>query len=347
MEYNNKKSGGLPMKYLKDIENYTPKLNLLETEIAIKFVKDTFERRLAESMALTRVSAPLFVSSTSGINDYLNGWEKVIKFKPLALDKELEIVQSLAKWKRVSLKKYNFQEETGLYTDMNAIRKDEDLDAIHSLYVDQWDWEKVIKKEERNLNYLKEIVEVIYKVIVDTLNDVKEKFPSITTTLPNKIHFITSEELLKMYPNANKDERENAICKKYQAVFIIGIGKSLSNGLPHDSRAADYDDWNLNGDIVVWNHVINHAFELSSMGIRVDDQSLIEQLTIKNELDKLNNEYCQKIINHELPLTMGGGIGQSRLCMLMLEKAHIGEVQVSTWSDTYLHELEKKNIHLL
>ena len=230
---------------------------------------------------------------------------------------------------------------------MNAIRRDEELDAIHSIYVDQWDWEKIIIESERTTSYLESVVRKIYKVIKTTLDKVNKKFSVLSATLPSDIFFIDSEDLLKMYPNNIPKERENLITKKYGAVFIKGIGDKLSNGMPHDGRAADYDDWSLNGDILVWNSVIDSAFELSSMGIRVDDKSLKDQLIKKNELYKLENEYCQNIINKRLPLTIGGGIGQSRLCMFMLEKAHIGEVQVSVWKDEYLEYLEKKNIHLL
>lgn len=335
------------MKYINKLENYKSKLGLLETEIAIKYVKDTFEKELALELNLTRVSAPLFVYPESGLNDYLNGFERVVKFDVLDIKKDVEIVQSLAKWKRNSLKKYNFEAETGLYTDMNAIRRDEELDAIHSIYVDQWDWEKIIIESERTTSYLESVVRKIYKVIKTTLDKVNKKFSVLSATLPLDIFFIDSEDLLKMYPNNTPKERENLITKKYGAVFIKGIGDKLSNGMPHDGRAADYDDWSLNGDILVWNNVIDSAFELSSMGIRVDDKSLKDQLIKKNEEYKLENEYCQNIINKRLPLTIGGGIGQSRLCMFMLEKAHIGEVQVSVWKDEYLEYLEKKNIHLL
>lgn len=335
------------MKYLNKVENYHSKLSLLETEMAIKYVKDTFERILSRNLNLTRVSAPLFVSSSSGINDYLNGTERVIKFQGLYLKDEMEIVQSLAKWKRMSLKKYQFIPETGLYTDMNAIRRDEEPDAIHSLYVDQWDWERIIKDTERNLTYLKKIVRKVYKSIYDTLQLVNKKFPILSGELPEKIFFISSQDLENLYPTLAPKERENQICKQYQAVFIYQIGKVLNSGQPHDLRAADYDDWELNGDILVWNNVIKSAFELSSMGIRVDKVSLVKQLRQKNELDKINNEYCQAILNDEYPLTIGGGIGQSRLCMFMLEKAHIGEVQVSMWDKEYLNNLIKKNIKLL
>lgn len=335
------------MKYVRNILHYESKLNLIDTEIAIKFVKDNFERKLAEKLNLIRVSAPLFVTPETGLNDYLNGYERVVRFDILDTGKDVEIVQSLAKWKRNSLKKYNFSSDTGLYTDMNAIRRDEELDAIHSVYVDQWDWEKIINQCDRNTSYLESVVRTIYSVITDTLELVKKEFSSIKVTLPKDITFINSNELLKMYPNNTSKERENLITKKYGAVFIHQIGWPLDNGMPHDGRASDYDDWTLNGDILVWNEMINSAFELSSMGIRVDGEALVKQVQHKNELSKLENDYCKGVINNDLPLTIGGGIGQSRLCMFMLEKAHIGEVQVSVWKEEYLKELEKKNIHLL
>ena len=335
------------MRYINNIENYNSKLDLVQTEIAIKFVKDTFERLLANKLNLTRVSAPLFVYPESGLNDYLNGYERVVKFDVLDLGKDVEIVQSLAKWKRNALKKYNFNTGQGLYTDMNAIRRDENLDAIHSIYVDQWDWEKTMEETERTVDYLKNIVESVYSVIKETSDLVNQKFDQINVSLPEKITFIDSNELLKMYPNNTSKERENLITKKYGAVFIHQIGWKLDNGEPHDGRAADYDDWKLNGDILVWNDVIKSSFELSSMGIRVNKDSLINQLEARNELWKIENEYCQNILNNRLPLTVGGGIGQSRLCMFMLEKAHIGEVQVSVWNEEYIKELKKKNIYLL
>lgn len=335
------------MRYINNIENYNSKLDLVQTEIAIKFVKDTFERLLANKLNLTRVSAPLFVYPESGLNDYLNGYERVVKFDVLDLGKDVEIVQSLAKWKRNALKKYNFNIGQGLYTDMNAIRRDENLDAIHSIYVDQWDWEKTMEEDERTVDYLKNIVESVYSVIKETSDLVNQKFDQINVSLPEKITFIDSNELLKMYPNNTSKERENLITKKYGAVFIHQIGWKLDNGEPHDGRAADYDDWKLNGDILVWNDVIKSSFELSSMGIRVNKDSLVNQLEARNELWKIENEYCQNILNNRLPLTVGGGIGQSRLCMFMLEKAHIGEVQVSVWNEEYIKELKKKNIYLL
>lgn len=335
------------MKKLLLKENYKSKLNLLETEIAIKFVKDNFERILAEKLSLTRVSAPLFVQPKTGLNDNLNGYERAVRFDILDLRKDVEIVQSLAKWKRMALSKYKFPFETGLYTDMNAIRRDEELDNIHSVYVDQWDWERSIKDDERNLDYLKKVVSSIYEVMKETEGLVNKKYPVLEKKLPEEITFISSEELLNMYPTLNSKERENAACKKYKAIFIYQIGWPLSNGQSHDGRAADYDDWNLNGDILVWFNTLEIALELSSMGIRVDDKSLLKQLEHKDEMDKIYNPYVKGVINNELPLTIGGGIGQSRLCMFFLEKAHIGEVQSSIWSEEDIELLEKHNIHLL
>ena len=335
------------MKYINNIKDYKSKLNLVETEIAIKFVKDTFERLLAKNLNLTRVSAPLFVYPESGLNDYLNGYERVVQFDVLDLKRNVEIVQSLAKWKRNALKKYNFEVGHGLYTDMNAIRRDEDLDAIHSIYVDQWDWEKTMCEKDRTVDYLKNIVKLVYQTIKETSDLVNNKFSEINVVLPDEITFINSNDLLHMYPNNTSKDREHLITEKYGAVFIHQIGGKLDNGAPHDGRAADYDDWQLNGDILVWNDVIKSSFELSSMGIRVNKESLVNQLTERNELFKLENEYCKNILNDQLPLTVGGGIGQSRLCMFMLEKAHIGEVQVSVWGDEYIKELKKKNINLL
>lgn len=335
------------MKYLEKITNYKSKLDIVETELAIKFIKDNFETELAKKLNLMRVSAPLFVLPESGLNDYLNGYERTVKFDVKSLNQDVEIVQSLAKWKRKALKRYGLKANYGIYTDMNAIRRDEDLDAIHSIYVDQWDWEMVINYSDRNLNYLFCCVNEIYKVIKDINLMVQTKFPKLKVNLPNEIYFISSEELLKMYPTLSPKDRENEITKLHQAVFIYQIGWPISSGKSHDGRAADYDDWNLNGDILVWNDVIKSAFELSSMGIRVDKDSLIKQLNYKKEIEKLDNEYCQDIINNNLPLTIGGGIGQSRLCMFMLEKAHIGEVQVSVWNKDDLKKLEKKNIKVL
>ena len=326
---------------------YKSALNLLETEVAIKFIKDTFERELAKALKLTRVSAPLFVQPESGLNDNLNGYERAVRFDVLTLKKEVEIVQSLAKWKRMALAKYGFEAETGLYTDMNAIRRDEDLDALHSVYVDQWDWEKIITKEERKISYLKKTVKSIYKALKKLGKAVNAKYPTITHSLPEEITFISTKELEKMYPDLTRKQRENAVAKKYGAVFLYQIGWNLKDGKPHDGRAADYDDWKLNGDILLWYDVLDLALEISSMGIRVDGESLVKQLKKKGELHKLENPYCKDILENKLPLTIGGGIGQSRLCMYFLNKAHIGEVQSSIWADETIEENAKKGIYLL
>ena len=326
---------------------YKSTLNLLETEIAIKFIKDKFEVELAKALKLTRVSAPLFVQSESGLNDDLNGYERAVRFDVLSLHKDVEIVQSLAKWKRMALEKYGFKAETGLYTDMNAIRRDEDLDALHSVYVDQWDWEKIITKEDRKLSYLKKTVKSIYKALKKLAKAVNEKYPAITHSIPDEITFISTKQLEKEYPNLSRKERENAVAKKYGAVFLYQIGWNLADGKPHDGRAADYDDWKLNGDIILWYDVLGIALEISSMGIRVDDKSLVKQLKKKKELHKLENSYCKAIMDNKLPLTIGGGIGQSRLCMFFLNKAHIGEVQASIWSDDCIKENAEKGIFLL
>lgn len=326
---------------------YKSSLGLLETEVAIKFIKDTFERELAKALKLTRVSAPLFVFPETGLNDNLNGYERAVRFDILSLNKEVEIVQSLAKWKRNALAKYGFEPETGLYTDMNAIRRDEDLDAIHSVYVDQWDWEKIISKEERKLSYLKKTVKQIYKVIKKVSKAVSSKYPEIKHDLPDDITFISTKQLEKEYGHLPRKEREKAVCKKYAVVFIYGIGWPLKDGAPHDGRAADYDDWKLNGDILLYYPVLDIAFEISSMGIRVDEVSLLKQLNKKGELSKLDNQYCKDILNGKLPLTIGGGIGQSRLCMYFLNKAHIGEVQSSVWAEDCVIDNAKKGINLL
>ena len=326
---------------------YQPKLGLIETEKAIKYIKDTFERTLAKTLNLTRVSAPLFVLPETGLNDHLNGYERAVTFDVLALGKNVEIVQSLAKWKRMALQKYGFQIGEGLYTDMNAIRRDETLDPLHSIYVDQWDWEKIIEQKDRTIDHLKQIVTQIYAVIYATACQVSNKYPVFSYDLPPKIVFITTKELEEKYPTLSPKERENAITKQAKAVFIMQIGWPLTDGKSHDGRAADYDDWTLNGDILLWYEPLNQAMELSSMGIRVDQYSLLKQLQAKNEEYKLTNPFVTAIINRQLPLTIGGGIGQSRLCMYFLQKQHIGEVQASIWSDEILQALHMKNIHLL
>lgn len=329
------------------MKEYRSILDLLQTEIAIKFVKDTFERELASALDLTRVSAPLFVLPETGLNDNLNGYERTVRFDIKSVGKEAEIVQSLAKWKRAALKKYNFAPETGLYTDMNAIRRDEDLDYIHSVYVDQWDWEKILKREERNIDYLQSTVKKIYACLRSTARKVHEKYPVLSHDLPEEIAFVTTEEMEEKYPDLSRKEREDLIAREKKAVFLMRIGWDLMDGKPHDGRAADYDDWNMNGDILLYNELYDKAYEISSMGIRVDEISLPKQLEKRGETEKLKNPFCSAIMRGELPLTIGGGIGQSRLCMYFLKKAHIGEVQSSIWTDEEIAKCEKAGIKLL
>ena len=325
-------------------KNYQSVLNLVDTQRAIKLIKDTFEKELAKELDLMRVSAPLFVETGTGLNDNLSGYEKPVSFEVNENNRELEIVQSLAKWKRYALKKYNID---GLYTDMNAIRRFEDLDNLHSLYVDQWDWERRLDPKERNVSTLKRTVKKIYKAFNKTYKVLTKQYPELTNDLPKDITFITTKDLEARYPNLNRKDRENAICKQYGAVFLMQIGSNLKDGKPHDSRAADYDDWKLNGDILLWYEPLQIAFELSSMGIRVNKDSLVKQLKAKGEMGKLSLAYHQMVINEQLPLSIGGGIGQSRLCMFLLQKAHIGEVQVSSWDEEEIKKLERNNIHLL
>ena len=326
---------------------YQSVLGLIETEIAIKFIKDVFEKELAKALKLTRVSAPLFVQPESGLNDNLNGYERAVRFDVLSMGKEVEIVQSLAKWKRDALAKYGFEVGTGLYTDMNAIRRDEVLDRLHSVYVDQWDWEKIISKDQRKISYLKKVVKSIYKVFLKVSKAVNAKYPQLTYDLPKDITFISTKELEQKYPDLPRKEREHAAAKEYGAIFLYKIGWPLKDGKPHDGRAADYDDWKLNGDLILWYDVLGISVELSSMGIRVDKESLVKQLKKRNELEKLSSPYCQDVLNDRLPLTIGGGIGQSRICMYLLKKAHIGEVQSSVWPEECIKENQSKGINLL
>ena len=328
-------------------ENYKNRMTVRETEKAIKFVKDRFQRNFVKNFGFERISAPIFVKSGCGINDDLNGVERPVKFDVLEQGVEVEIVHSLAKWKRMALKDYGFRHGEGLYTDMNAIRRDDKCDNLHSIYVDQWDWEMVISKEQRNLDFLKIVVRRIVGAIVDTLEETKEVFPVIDLKLRREVKFVTAQEALDKYPDLTPHERENALAKEYGTVFLIGIGGALSNGKPHDGRAPDYDDWALNGDIFFFDEVLGEAVEISSMGIRVDSESLHRQLEISGHTDRLKNEYHQGIISGTLPLTIGGGIGQSRLCLLLLQKAHIGEVQVSIWPDEVRAACEQNNIHIL
>ena len=328
-------------------EGYRSSLDLYDTQSSIRFIKSTFEDKLTKALHLKRVSAPLFVEKSTGLNDDLDGKAEAVNFTAPNINKECVIVHSLAKWKRMALYNYSFYEGNGLYTDMNAIRKDEKLDNLHSIYVDQWDWEKVITKEERNLYYLYETVGKIHQCILETLDELKKKHPSITTELSPELHFFNAEELIKMYPGLDAKEREREVLRKYKSVFIVGIGHILSDGKPHDDRAADYDDWNLNGDLLYYNELLDNAFEVSSMGIRVDENSLVEQLKEHNEEYKLKYPYHQMILNKTLPYTIGGGIGESRLCMLLMNKAHIGEVQSSIWDDETLDYCKKRGVIIL
>ena len=328
--------------------NYQPKLDLRETEVAIKKVKDFFEAGLARELNLIRASAPLFVRPETGLNDNLNGVERPVGFDVKAVDgAECEIVQSLAKWKRMALKKYDFNPGEGLYTDMNAIRRDEDLDNLHSIYVDQWDWEKIIIKEERTVATLKQTVNQIYKVFLQTEEYIGQLFPVLTGALPPEVHFISSQELEDRYPEMTPKEREDAIAKEKGAVFVIGIGKTLRSGMKHDGRAPDYDDWELNGDLILWYPLLGQAMEVSSMGIRVDENTLINQLKQAGCEERLNLEFHRDLASGKLPYTIGGGIGQSRICMFFLKKAHIGEVQVSVWPETMVEDCRKARIVLL
>lgn len=329
-------------------EKYDPILNVRETQDAIKYIRDTFQKEIGKELNLSRISAPLFVEKNSGLNDNLNGTEQPVSFQIKEIgDDTIEVVHSLAKWKRMALKKYGFQMHEGLYTNMNAIRKDEEVDNLHSYYVDQWDWEKVISKEERNIDTLKEHVKTIFKVIKHMEHEVWYKYPQAVNHLPDKIHFITSQELENQYPNLTPREREAEICKELGCVFVMNIGSQLNSGIKHDGRAPDYDDWALNGDILFWYPLLNCALEVSSMGIRVDEDSLVKQLKIEKCEDRLELPYHQQIINKELPYTIGGGIGQSRLCMLLLNRAHVGEVQASIWPQEMVDECQKHNIQLL
>lgn len=338
-------------------KKYNVKLLPETTEVAIKMIKEAFQKRLSESLNLRRVTAPLFVLRGTGLNDDLNGVEQPVNFKIKDLDnKTAEVVHSLAKWKRMKLGAYDIAPGYGLYTDMNAIRADEELDNLHSLYVDQWDWEKTIRKEDRNLEYLKDTVRKIYKAIRQTEQDVYERFPHITPRLPEEITFIHAQELLDAYPNLSPKERELEALKKYGAIFLIGIGSDLSNGEPHDGRAPDYDDWvtpnsdgfnGLNGDILVYDSVLDTAFELSSMGIRVSPESLETQLKLKNQEQRKELQFHKDLLNGKLPYSIGGGIGQSRLCQFLLQKAHIGEVQASIWPEEQIEKCREAGINLL
>ncbi len=328
-------------------KSYQSQLDIHTTQLAIKDIKDYFQRQLARELNLSRVTAPLFVHPDSGLNDRLNDVERPVAFDILETGEVVEIVHSLAKWKRFALKQYDFNMGEGLYTDMNAIRRDETTDNLHSLYVDQWDWEKIIDKSQRTTQTLQDTVKKIYAAMVATEAMLTEKYPVLTPVLPKEIHFVTSQELEDQYPDLSGKERENAVCKEYGAVFISQIGGKLQSGNIHDGRAPDYDDWSMNGDILVWYDVLGVALELSSMGVRVDETSLAEQLAERGVSDRGQLPFQKAVLNCELPYTIGGGIGQSRLCMFFLKKAHIGEVQVSQWPKEMLQTCEKAGIHIL
>ncbi len=328
-------------------DGYRSIFDLRQTQVAIKKVKDFFERDLAIQLNLTRVSAPLFVERSSGLNDTLNGTERPVGFDIKNICDDAEIVHSLAKWKRYALKNYGFHPGEGLYTDMNAIRRDEDVDNIHSVFVDQWDWEKIITKAERTEETLKLHVKRIYRSLLHTETFLASEYPFFEKTLPEDIHFVTSQELEDEYPSLTPKQREYEACKKYGAVFIMQIGGALKSGKMHDGRAPDYDDWSLNGDIVVYYPVLDIPFELSSMGIRVDEEALLKQLEIRGCKERAALPFQKALLAGELPYTIGGGIGQSRMCMFFLKKAHIGEVQSSIWDEQTYSECKKANVILL
>jgi len=328
-------------------KGYQSLLNVRQTQIAIKKVKDFFERDLAIQLDLTRVSAPLFVPRNSGLNDTLNGTERAVSFDIRGIEGDVEIVHSLAKWKRFALKEYGFARDEGLYTDMNAIRRDEDADNIHSVFVDQWDWERIISKEERTMETLKSTVKKIYAALRHTEKHVADDYAFASRLLPEKITFITTQELEDRYPDLTAKQREYEAAKEYGAIFLMQIGGALKSGKPHDGRAPDYDDWSLNGDIIVYYEILDIALELSSMGIRVDEEALARQLKIRGCEDRLALPFHKALMNGELPYTIGGGIGQSRICMFFLHKAHIGEVQASIWSDETRRACEEAGITLL
>lgn len=334
--------------HLQIPEGYAPTLNLRETEIAIKFIKDHFERALANALHLTRVSAPLFVRPESGLNDNLNGVERPVGFDMRHIDgHSAEIVQSLAKWKRMALGRYGFAPGEGLYTDMNAIRRDEEPDNLHSIYVDQWDWEKVITREQRSLEILKETVRKIYGVFLETQDKVCDEYPQLTKNLSPEITFLTSQALEDMYPGKTAKERENAFCREHGSLCLMQIGGILNSGKRHDGRAPDYDDWSLNCDIVFYNRVLDCAFEVSSMGIRVDADAMEKQLVLAGEESRRHLPFHKAVLEDKLPLTLGGGLGQSRICMFLLGKAHVGEVQASIWPEGMERACIKHGIMLL
>ncbi|MBQ5955093.1 MAG: aspartate--ammonia ligase [Firmicutes bacterium] len=329
-------------------EGYESPLSLMESQRAIKKIKDYFQQELAYGLKLRRVSAPLFVDPKTGLNDNLNGVERRVHFTLKDMDElNVEVVQSLAKWKRYALGRYGVEPGYGIYTDMNALRRDEELDNLHSIYVDQWDWEKVITREQRNEDYLRETVITIYDGIKNLGDYVNRLYRDVRTEIPNEITFITTQELEDRYPDLTPKEREDKACEEYGAIFLMKIGGALKSGKKHDGRSPDYDDWELNGDIILWNDLLERSFEISSMGIRVDAEAMRRQLELADCMDRAELPYQQAVMNDELPLTIGGGIGQSRLCMFFLRKAHIGEVQVSVWPAEQVRICEENNIHLL
>ena len=338
-------------------KDYKAELDLKQTEQGIKLIKDFFQQNLSTELRLRRVTAPLFVLKGLGINDDLNGVERAVTFPIKDLgDQQAEVVHSLAKWKRLTLSEYKIEPGYGIYTDMNAIRADEELDNLHSLYVDQWDWEAVMAKDERNIEFLKSIVRRIYSTILRTEYLTCETYPQLKPFLPREIHFVHSEELIQMYPGKTPKEREDAIAKKYGAVFIMGIGGKLSDGKKHDGRAPDYDDWTtpnsdgflgLNGDILIWYPILDRSIELSSMGIRVDKEALLRQLALEGKEERKELYFHKRLLEDKLPQSIGGGIGQSRLCMVLLHKAHVGEIQASIWPEEQRQECKKYGMYLI
>ncbi|MBO5837225.1 MAG: aspartate--ammonia ligase [Oscillospiraceae bacterium] len=328
-------------------QSYRPVLNSYDLQRAIALTKDIFQQKFTENLQLKRVSAPLFVKATSGLNDDLSGKERAVSFDVPAIGDDAHVVHSLAKWKRLALQKYGFSLHEGLYTDMNAIRRDEELDNLHSIYVDQWDWERIISKEDRTEQYLKETVRSIVNVICDASETLKKEFPQITVTLKREVSFITTQELEDLYPDETPEQREHLYLKEHKTAFIMKIGDKLRSGKPHGNRAPDYDDWQLNGDILFWDDVLDIAIELSSMGIRVDPETLDKQLTKANCENRRSLPFHKLLLENKLPLTIGGGIGQSRLCMLLIGCAHVGEVQTSLWDEDTLRICAENNIPLL
>lgn len=337
----------MPSKSLIIPDSYFPKLELLETEAAIKFIKDTFERELAAALHLTRVSAPLFVRPETGLNDNLNGVERPVQFDVPSMGCYVQIVHSLAKWKRMALKRYGFAPGSGLYTDMNAVRRDEEPDNLHSFYVDQWDWETVITQDERNMDTLENAVNRIWGALRDTQQALVRRFSALSAFLPEHVVFLTTQQLEDAYPNLTPHQREDAAAREHGAIFLTQIGGKLKSGMPHDGRAPDYDDWTLNGDLIIWYPVLERSVELSSMGIRVDADSMRSQLAAADCEDRENLPFHRLVLSGDLPLTMGGGIGQSRICMVLLEKAHIGQVQASAWPDDMSERCAASGIFLL